>query len=113
MEGNMAAPKPPRTAVPNEPRPADEAEVQYEDENEVTRPSDLGFGPRNVEVQPVEMPKDVDQSGMVQIRMARTIEEFTYGNPHQHHKLEEGKVYRMPVDIARYLYGIGALSNIA
>jgi hypothetical protein len=114
MEGSMATrQQPPRTASPNEPRPTNEPEVQYEDENEVTRPSDLGFGPRNVEVQPVEMPREVGADGMVQIRMARTIEEFTYGNPHVHYPLEEGKIYRMPVDIARYLYGIGALSNIA
>ena len=96
---------PSRTAVPNEPRP------EGEDENEVTRPSDLGFGPKEVEVQPVVMPTDVGSDGMVQIRMGRTIDEFTYGNPHVSHKLEEGKVYRMPVDIARYLYGIGALSH--
>jgi hypothetical protein len=94
-----------RTAVPNEPRPEDE-EV-----DEVTRPSDLGFTRPEVEVQPVVMPTEVGSDGMVQVRMGRTIDEFTYGNPHVSHKLEEGKVYRMPVDIARYLYGLGALSH--
>lgn len=81
--------------------------------DEVTRPSDLGFAPKEVVVQPVAPPSEIDQSGMVQIRMARTIEEFTYGNPHVHFPLQEGKVYRMPVHVARYLWGIGALSNIA
>ena len=45
--------------------------------------------------------------------MARTIDEFTYGNPHAFHKLEEGKVYRMPIHIAVYLRNLGAISNIA
>jgi len=83
------------------------------DTSEVTRPSDLGFATKEVVVEPVAMPTQVDQSGRVQIRMARTIDEFTYGNPHIHYKLEEGKIYQLPVDIARYLHGIGALSNIA
>jgi hypothetical protein len=83
------------------------------DTSEVTRPSDLGFGPREVVVEPVAPPSTVDQSGRVQIRMGRTIDEFTYGNPHVHYKLEEGKIYQLPVEIARYLHGIGALSNVA
>jgi hypothetical protein len=83
------------------------------DLSEVTSSADLGFSAREVVVEPVAPPTAVDQSGRVQIRMARTIEEFTYGNPHQHSKLEEGKLYLMPVDIARYLWGIGALSNVA
>ena len=33
-------------------------------------------------------PQVPDDDGMVQIRMAETIEEFTYGNPHQHYNLE-------------------------
>jgi hypothetical protein len=95
-------------------KPQDIPEIQIDDEeNEVTRPSDLGFGPKEVVVEPVAPPRAVDQSGFVQIRMARSIDEFTYGNPNLLYKLEEGKLYRLPVDIARYLHGIGALSNIA
>jgi hypothetical protein len=41
--------------------------------------------------------------------MAETIEEFTYGNPHKHYKLEAGKRYRLPVDVARYLNSLGYL----
>jgi hypothetical protein len=83
------------------------------DNSEVTRPSDLGFAAKEVVVEPVAMPTAVDSSGRVQIRMGRTIDEFTYGNPHIHYKLEEGKIYQLPVAIARYLHGIGALSNVA
>lgn len=85
-------------------------EVEVE-ENEVTRPSDLGFPSREITVEPVEPPKDPDNEGMVQIRMGRTIEEFTYGNPHVHFKLESGKMYRVPIHIARYLHSLEALSN--
>ena len=86
-----------------------------EEENQVTRPSDLGFGSREIEVDPIQPITDnqVDESGYVEVRMAVTIEEFTYGNPHIHHRLEEGKRYRMPVNIARYLQSLGKLSNIA
>lgn len=97
-----------RTAQPTEVQVDLDPEV-----DEVTHPSDLGFGPKEVVVEPIVTASPVDNDGKVQIRMARTIEEFTYGNPHAHHKLEEGKLYRLPVDIARYLFGIGALSNIA
>lgn len=93
---------------------APEAELDVApDENEVTHPSDLGFGRREVEVEPVRLPKGVDNDGMVQIRMARTIEEFTYGNPHINFKLEEGKIYSVPLYIGQYLHSLGALSNIA
>jgi len=78
--------------------------------SETTRPSDLGFGGRTIEVERVQVqPQTPDDQGMVQIRMGRTIEEFTYGNPHVHYHLEEGKIYRMPAPIARYLDSIGAL----
>lgn len=91
-----------------------EAELDVEvEENEVTRSSDLGFSRREVEVEPVTLPKTIDHDGTVQIRMYRTIEEFTYGNPHINYRLEEGKVYRVPVHIASYLHSLGALSNIA
>jgi len=99
--------------------PSAEIEVDQEEESQVTRPSDLGFpaaptqsGPipvhREIEVESVEPPKaEVDQSGMVEIRMAETIEEFTYGNPHYTYRLEAGKRYRIPVDVARYLHALG------
>ena len=82
------------------------------EENEVTRPSDLGFGTREVEVEPMieqVQPTAIDPDGTVVVRMAETIEEFTHGNPHFHTKLEAGKQYRMPVEIARYLHSIGKL----
>ena len=74
--------------------------------SEVTRPSDLGFrtGPREIEVEPVnDPPPEVDDQGMVEVRMAETIEEFTYGNPHVSYPLEAGKRYRVPRHIAAYL----------
>jgi hypothetical protein len=88
-----------------------EAPEQAE-ENEVTRPSDLGFGPkpvsREIEVESIqEAPPQVDDSGFVVIRMSQTIEEFTYGNPHMMYRLEEGKRYRVPVHIAQYLNALG------
>lgn len=102
-------------------RTTPQADVEVEidtEESQVTRPSDLGFpsntqtGPipqhREIEVEPVNTPPPrVDASGMVEIRMAETIEEFTYGNPHYSYRLEAGKRYRVPVDIARYLHSLG------
>jgi hypothetical protein len=80
------------------------------EENEVTRPSDLGFGSREVEVEPMTQEQvRMDDDGMVVVRMAETIEEFTHGNPHFSIPLEAGKQYRMPVEIARYLHSIGKL----
>lgn len=91
------------TQQPEEPQPA-EAE-----ENQVTRPEDLGFR-REIEVERVQVqPQVPDDQGFVQIRMARTIEEFTYGNPHVHYHLEEGKIYRVPAGIGRYLDSLGAV----
>jgi hypothetical protein len=78
--------------------------------SEVTRPSDLGFGPKHqeIEVDPIrELPPEDDGSGFVEIRMAETIEEFTYGNPHINFKLEAGKRYRVPAHIGRYLASLG------
>lgn len=86
-----------------------EAPEQME-EDEVTRPADLGFGHREIEVEQVQVqPQVADNDGYVQIRMGRTIEEFTYGNPHVHYHLEEGKIYRVPDYIARYLDSLGAV----
>lgn len=78
--------------------------------SEVTRPSDLGFGSRQreIEVEPLqELPQGPDDDGMVEIRMAETIEEFTYGNPHFTVRLEEGKRYRVPAHIGHYLISLG------
>lgn len=84
-------------------------QAQAEEENEVTRPEDLGFR-REIEVERVQVrPQEADDQGFVQIRMGRTIEEFTYGNPHVHYHLEEGKIYRVPVAIGNYLNSIGAV----
>ena len=93
------------------PRTPDEVEVE-EEESQVTRPSDLGFNiqqpHREIEVEALEpVNQEVDASGYVEVRMADTIEEFTYGNPHRHYRLEAGKRYRIPVDVARYLNGLG------
>lgn len=81
--------------------------------SEVTRPSDLGFvAPPQVEieVQPVnDPPATADADGLVEIRMARTIEEFSYGNPHVFYRLDAGKRYKVPAHIARYLASLGAI----
>lgn len=85
---------------PQEPEP---------EENEVTRPSDLGFPRAEIEVQAVRQQLREDPDGSVQVRMAETIDEFTYGNPHVSYKLEAGKFYRMPAPIARYLDSLGKI----
>ena len=103
-----------------QPQPLDEdvavAEVEIDPEmdparSEVTRPSDLGFGGRReIEVESVnDPPPVVGDDGMVEVRMAETIEEFTYGNPHVSFKLEAGKRYRVPRHIAAYLWDLGKL----
>ncbi len=84
--------------------------------DEVTGPESLGFvrRPPQVEIE-VERLQDerpqVDPNGMVEIRMARTIEEFTYGNPHNSYRLEAGKRYRLPLYVAEYLDGLEALHH--
>lgn len=80
--------------------------------SEVTRPSDLGFAQRRevhreIEVEPLQPRRDVDANGYVEIRMAETIEEFTFGNPNFHYKLEAGKRYRVPRHVASYLWQLG------
>jgi len=79
------------------------------EENEVTRPSDLGFGPqREIEVDRIRETRQApDDEGFIQIRMNQTVEEFTYGNPHVHYRLEAGKIYRVPVNIGAYLDSLG------
>ena len=88
---------------------AEEPEQLEEEQNEVTTPEDLGFQrSREIEVERVQVtPQVPDDDGFVQIRMAQTIEEFTYGNPHVHYNLEEGKIYRVPRHIAGYLDSLG------
>lgn len=85
-----------------------EAPQPLEDENEVTSASDLGFNIPQVTVDPIAVPVPVaDDDGYTTIRMAETIEEFTYGNQLGHVELKAGKMYRVPVHIARYLHSLG------
>jgi hypothetical protein len=97
-------------------RTAEEVEIDPDMDpatSEVTRPSDLGFPTaqprREIEVEPLaDKPGDaVDADGFAEIRMAETIEEFTWGNPHYTYRLEEGKRYRVPREVASYLYQLG------
>jgi hypothetical protein len=102
-----------------QPQPIEEDEIQEVEidpemdpaTSEVTHPSDLGFGRRGeIEVELInEPPPEVGADGMVEIRLAETIEEFTYGNPHVAYKLEAGKRYRVPRHIAAYLWDMGKL----
>lgn len=100
--------------VPQSFSPGQITEASEEHEG-TTRPQDLGFpasqqARREIEVESLgPLPQQQDSSGLVQVRMAYTIEEFTYGNPHRAYRLEEGHVYRLPVDVARYLNGVGAI----
>lgn len=81
---------------------------QLEEENEVTTPESLGFQRgREIEVERVREQQVPDDDGYVQIRMNKTIEEFTFGNPHAHYELREGKIYRVPAHIGRYLDSLG------
>lgn len=94
--------------VPQQVRP-DQAPDPALTEGRVTRASDLGFGKaREIEVEPLhDLPPEVLEDGTMEIRMAETIEEFTYGNPHFMVRLEEGKRYRVPAHIGQYLIGLG------
>jgi hypothetical protein len=84
-------------------------QAQEEEVNEVTRPSDLGFPRAEIEVEPVRQPMHADPDGTVQVRMSRTIDDFTFGNPHVSYHLEQGKFYRMPAPVARYLDSLGCI----
>ena len=100
---------------------AQQGEIEVEEESQVTRPSDLGFpeNPQNtrtpegipihreIEVEALESAPVNPNDTTVEVRMAETIEEFTYGNPHQSYRLESGKRYRLPVEVARYLNALG------
>ncbi len=86
------------------------------EQDQVTGPESLGFVRRppeiEIEVQPLQDERpQVDPNGMVEVRMARTIEEFTYGNPHNSYRLEAGKRYRLPLYVAEYLDGLEALHH--
>ena len=82
------------------------------EENQVTTSKDLGFGTREIEVEPIrEVAQPPDDQGFVTIRMAETIEEFTYGNPHVSYNLKAGHRYRVPVHIAQYLDALGYLTQ--
>ena len=90
-----------QVARPDQPEPMPEGEI--------TTMESL-MGQREIEVDPVEEPRQVatlDPNGFAVIRMNTTLEDFTYGAPDQHYKLEAGKRYRLPVHIAQYLDGLG------
>ena len=87
-----------------------EAPEQADEENEVTRPSDLGFGRREIEVEPIVVPAPkADDDGYTVVRMAVTIDDFTYGNNRGPVELKAGKMYRVPIHIAQYLHSLGKL----
>jgi len=88
----------------------EEPEQATEDDHAVTTSADLGFRTREIEVDRIEeVPQPPDEQGFVIIRMAETIEEFTYGNPHMSYNLKQGHRYRVPVHIAQYLDALGYL----
>ena len=86
------------------------------DEGPGHQPRVSGLRPAALEVE-IEVervydePVQVDPNGMVEIRMARTIDEFTYGNPHNSYRLEAGKRYRLPLYVAQYLDDLEALHH--
>lgn len=79
-----------------------------EDAGEVTTTADLMGGHREIEVDPVQ-PLNLkgNKNSKVTIRMNTTLDDFTYGDPNTHYKLEAGKRYSMPIHIAKYLDGLG------
>lgn len=84
------------------------AKSQTPIDNEVTTMADLMGGARDVIVDNIEEVNDpIPTSDTVVIRMNTTLDDFTYGNPNVHYKLEAGKRYRMPRHIAGYLDGLG------
>ena len=86
---------------------SEEPQQAEEEKDEITTPESLGFK-REIEVERVQVqPQVPDDDGYVQIRMSRTIEEFTFGNPHVHYHLQEGKIYRVPAGIGAYLDSLG------
>lgn len=84
------------------------AKSQTPTDNEVTTMSDLMGNTRDVIVDTITEVRDSSPtSETVIIRMNTTLDDFTYGNPNVHYKLEAGKRYRMPRHIAGYLDGLG------
>jgi len=85
------------------------AKSQTPEDNEVTTMSDLLGNSRDVIVDSITEVREVPGplSDTVIIRMNTTLDDFTYGNPNMHYKLEAGKRYRMPRHIAGYLDGLG------
>lgn len=82
------------------------ARSQTPDDNEVTTTADL-MGNRDVVVDDIREVPDTQTGNFRIIRMNTTLDDFTYGDPHTHYKLELGKRYRMPTHIATYLDALG------
>lgn len=85
------------------------AKSQAPDDNEVTTMADLMGNSRDVIVDNITEVQEVPgpPSDSLIIRMNTTLDDFTYGNPNVHYKLEAGKRYKMPRHIAQYLDGLG------
>jgi hypothetical protein len=81
------------------------------EQDEITTSADLGFTQRR-EVEVDAIAPVMEQSspgGRVIVRMNTTLDDFTYGDPNVHYKLEAGKRYEMPRHIATYLEALGYL----
>jgi hypothetical protein len=76
-------------------------------DNEITTMADLMGNSRDVIVDDIKEVAEPAGENFVIIRMNTTLDDFTYGNPNIHYKLEAGKRYRMPRHIAGYLDGLG------
>lgn len=85
------------------------AKSQPAEDNEVTTMADLMGNTREVIVDTITEVQEPEGPGAptVIIRMSTTLDDFTYGNPNIHYKLEAGKRYKMPRHIAQYLDGLG------
>lgn len=91
------------------PRPQQPQDIPVE-EDELTTISDLQGGVRLPEVEVdhiTEIRTQEPVTDRVLVRMNTTLDDFTYGNPNIHWKLEAGKRYEMPRHIALYLDGLG------
>ena len=85
----------------------DELETEP-DEQTLTTINNI-MGRREIVVDDIEevAPSPPDHQGMVVIRMNETLDAFTYGDPKKPLKMEYGKQYRVPAEIANYLDGLG------
>lgn len=94
------------------PRPPQAQAVPVE-EDQLTTIADLQGGqPQLPEVEVdhiTEIRTAEPVTDRVLVRMNTTLDDFTYGNPNVHWKLEAGKRYEMPRHIAEYLDGLGYL----